>query len=206
MALKLNVPVKTTQLPAEAQKNLSVTVKADGVADLSQGRQVNMFPIPETLDVSVTSVAGTGAVDTVVYLFNQDVFQNVTNNGKGADSITYTYGDANIGKTYNQLIKTAGAGLGVKIYGFNIDFTDSEGNAAPSAITTAALKQVIADGNGGTIPINVKIQKAKRNTAQDRGLLTVIWETNFNALSQLAMLLPVGITCDISLFTTPDFQ
>lgn len=197
-------PVKTASLPVMSE---NITVKDEGVRDLTKGRSIDMFPIPETIDIEIESNNGVGAADTTVKIFNNTTFGDATtNNGAGAGSIVYTFGDSNSGKTYEQLFRTAQAGKGVKIFGFNFEATDSAGNALPSAITTAALKQLIADGSGGTIPINVKIQKAKRNTAQDRGLLTVKWETNFNALSQLQLLMPKNAIITINLFTTPDFE
>jgi hypothetical protein len=205
--LRLSTPTESS-VPAQTPRNVNVVVRDHsdpGVFDMTNGgKVVNIYPVPESVDVSVSSATGANAVATTVYLLNQDTYSNITNNTSGANSITYTYGDGNACKTYNKILATANAGQGMKIYGFNIDFTSiADGSAQPADIATSAVKLLVADGTGGMIPVPIRVQKAQRNTAQDRGLLTVKWEGYINALTQISLVVAVGHTATLSLFTQP---
>ncbi len=213
MGLILNQPAKMAPAPqaSAATANLTQAIQSaqmqnnQGIFDISGGKEVNIFPITESIDFSAASNNADGGAITKIYFFNNGIVPLVTTNGSGANSIVNTYGDGYNGVVYDRLFASATQGQGVKVYGFNIDFLAADGSQNPNALTTAQLSLQVQDGNGNMIPVPLKIERAKRNTQYIAGLLTVKWVGYINCLCQFSCNLPKGNTLSTSWFTTPNF-
>jgi len=194
-----------TTLPVPAKSTVDTVAAAinqqSGIQNLSNGVVYDIYTIPTSLIYTVTST--NAGVAKTVYAFNNDVLNAaVTTNDSAANSIVNTYGDGFLGRIYNQYLKTANGGRGIKMLGFTINATNfTSGVGAPSALITLALNLISANGQGSIIPIPFDLSEALRNTQYVSGMLTVKKEFYFNALSQLQMYLPINTSLTFTMFT-----
>ena len=174
-----------------------------GVYDISAGQVIAGVKIPTSLSVSVKSITGSGAVSKTINLFNNTLFgEVVTNNGSGANSIITTFGDANSGKTYAQLMAIANNGNGINIKGFTVKAkVNSTGAAAPEFFTTANLKVLLDTLKGDKIPFEIDLDEASRNTQFKSGELTLFCPIQLNALMQLVFEQGTDILTSWTFFT-----
>ncbi|MBA2610546.1 MAG: hypothetical protein H0U95_01150 [Bacteroidetes bacterium] len=109
--------------PRSVAQNIATDLNNNsGVMNLSNGKTIDLFPIPQTLSLTVTSTDAGAAVTN--YLFNTNSLSPaVTTNGGGANTIVNTYGDGYSGKGYEQLFRAANSGRGILIKGFTIKST-----------------------------------------------------------------------------------
>lgn len=172
-----------------------------GVNDLSNGKTINMFPIPTSLGFSSSSTDAGASVTQ--YIFNTASLNPlVTTNGGGASTITNTYLDGYSGKGYAQLAASAKNGAGVLIKGFTIKATTLAGVPDDSFFTTANLNVIAANlRNGGIVPVPCDLEMAVRNSQYKDGLLTIVFPFVLNALTQIQYLQPKNSITTWTFFT-----
>lgn len=192
------------QQAAQAVVNQATYQNNQGISNLSGGKVINIYPVPESINVAVISAAGDSAAGILVNLFNTNKFGNlVTNNGSGANSITYSYGDGTAtGLTYDQYWLTSNQAQGLPVFGFNIGYTVG-GTSSQQSISTANLSYNVFNGAAGIVPVPLQIGRANRNTQYIGGLLTVAWMAQVNALAQFKVFVPVNSELTFELFTSP---
>jgi len=172
-----------------------------GVMNLSNGKTIELFPIPPTLSFTATSTDAGGSVTN--YIFNNNsLTASTTNNGGGANTIVNTYGDGYSGKGYEQLFRAANAGRGILLKGITVKSTTLAGLLDSTFFTVANLKAIFADLQGaGVLPANINLDMAVRNTAFKDGILTVVFPFYLNALTQLSYLQPKNSAIYFTFFT-----
>lgn len=194
-----NAPIDTSivKLDQNALNNYMANQQAAAIANVIksnagvQNVSVNTIQgvkIPTSISVAVTSNPGAGAVTSVINLFNSSIFGNQTEtNGSGPGSITYNWGDGtHDGALYTELFRSQAGSNGLKIFGFNIKSLTNGGSLPyPSGFTTAELAVLLNDLKGRTIPFEVTIDEAERNTQYNQGLLTLEQPMMLNTLMQL---------------------
>lgn len=174
-----------------------------GVKDLSNGKVINMFPIPSNFNVTISSNNGGSAESKTMYLFNESFLNaSPTTNGSGANSIVTTYGDGFSGRVYEQYIKLANAVRGIRFNGFTVVATNyTSGAQIATPFTTMNLSLQICNGQGGRIPVQIDLNEAVRNTQYQVGTLTIVKPVYLNALSQFELTLPINTTLAFTFFT-----
>lgn len=191
--------------PAETsvQSLVSAISQAQGVVNIGGGQSIQGVKVPTSLTVSITSGEAIGAVPTTLNLFNDAVFSNqVTNNGSGANSITYNWGDNTTnGRLYTELCRLMNNGMGVGIKGFNIACTFANGTSNQQFFSTANVTTLLNTLRGNFIPREISVEDAVRNTAFNSGLLTVVQPMMLNTLMQLTLEIPVGNIVTLTVFT-----
>jgi len=185
------------------QSLVSAISQAQGVVNIGAGQSIQGVKVPTSLTVSITSGEGVNAVATTLNLFNDAVFGNqVTNNGSGANTITYNWGDnTSNGKYYTELCRLMNNGMGIGIRGFNIACTFLNGTSNQQFFSTANVTTLLNTLRGNFIPREVSVEDAVRNTAFNSGLLTVVQPIMLNTLMQLTLEIPVGNIVTLTMFT-----
>lgn len=188
---------------AEAMVLAAAAENANGVKDLSNGKVVNMFPIPSNFNVTISSNNGVSAEAKTMYLFNESFLNaSPTNNGSGAASIVTTYGDGFSGRVYEQYIKLANTTRGIRFNGFTVQATNyTSGAQVTTPFASMSLALQICNGQGGRLPVQIDLNEAIRNTQYQSGILTVTKPMYVNALSQFQLSLPINTTLAFTFFT-----
>lgn len=185
------------------QSLVSAISQAQGVVNIGAGQSIQGVKVPTSLTVSITSGEAANAVPTTLNLFNDAVFGNqVSNNGSGANTITYNWGDnTSNGKYYTELCRLMNNGMGIGIRGFNIACTFLNGTSNQQFFSTANVTTLLNTLRGNFIPREVSVEDAVRNTAFNSGLLTVVQPIMLNTLMQLTLEIPVGNIVTLTMFT-----
>lgn len=194
----LNTPVVNQALALANAMNSQA-----GTSDLSQGQILNTTPsIPSSLTLTISSNNGDGALTKTVNVFNNSFLtQALTDNGSGAASISYTWGDGFSGTVYEQMFKFNG-GQGILISGFTIISTNfTTGAQIATPFNTINMTLLAQNGNGASIPYNIKLAEALRNTQYQNGMLTPVVPFYINPLSQLQLSIPANTTIAFTFFT-----
>jgi hypothetical protein len=167
------VPLQNNPLLPTSQIAQAFSANNQGVYTNSN-QVIELFPLPDTFVWQVSYPSTGTAANIVAYGFNEDVY-NATPTTNGSATITDFYGDGFNGKNYNQLIRTAANGRGIKFDGFNIQFNNiTSSNSDPAALVGANLAILAYNGTGGnSIPVNINLGRAARNTQYVSGLLTI---------------------------------
>ncbi len=166
-----------------------------GVIDISQGKLIADTPKPTSLNVTVASASGSGADTKTIQLFNNDFYTGlVTDNGSGADSIGYTWGDKFDGKAYQQLfsnnICNLGNGksvMGIGIRGFTLQVTvNSTGASTAAYFNTMDMNIEMINMMGRKSPFTADLIEAIRNSQYIAGTLTVKFPYVMNGFMQVS--------------------
>lgn len=166
----------------------------------------NVFALPNSITVSLSSAAGVGAVATRVYLFNQDKLSNITDNGSGANSITYTYQDGFGGNVVSELLAMARAGVGAVCYGVAIRanvIATGAGSSAALATTNPAFYNYNALGGRTDTNFNITAEQTRGDFDTSISLFRCI--ANVPRFSQFSLIATEGITYTCTFYFTPDF-
>ena len=176
-------------------------VNNNGVVNLSKGIVYDIYTIPTSFSVTISSTnAGTAKT---VYAFNTDVLNAaVTDNGGGAGTIVTTYGDGFSGRVYNRLTEGGNAAHGVRMKGLITQVTNyTSGAQTATAYNTLQMQLLCANGEGGTTPVPINPGEAVRNVSNQVGILTVVKEFYLNGLNQLSFSLPINTIIALTLIT-----
>lgn len=186
----------------QAQQLANAINSQAGTSNLSSGSVIDQRPIPSSLSVTIASNNGGGAAATTTNIFNNSFLTAAaTTNGSGAASIVNTFGDGFSGVVYEQLFKFNG-GRGILITGFTLIATlSSTGVQISTPFNTMNLTLNVQNGNGNSIPNNIKMAEAVRNTQFQNGILTPVVPFMLNPLCQLQMSVPVNTTFAFTFFT-----
>lgn len=192
--------------------NLPVSQIAAAFSANNQGVYVNsnqvieLFPLPDTFVWQISNPAGGSAATVVCYGFNEDTY-NATpaENGVGFPIVDF-YGDGFEGRSYNKLIASSKSARGVKFDGFNIQFNNiATGNSDSAALTTANFAILAYNGTGGnSIPVNINLGRAARNTQYVSGLLTISQDMWLNCTNQIQVTVPRGDEMSLTLMVSAD--
>jgi hypothetical protein len=215
MAL-LGVTPKSASLPAGAQANAMAVFantlgtaitnankqNTQGIFDLRNG-VVNDMPLPPAVKFTSASNNAADAETVTQYIFNNNSFTAlVTDNGSGASSITNAYSDGFSGKWNEQAMRSYAGGQGLRVYGFNVQYTIA-GVANPSALVGANMAWTVYNGYNKSIPYDLDFSQALRNTQYNAGLLTFQWDAFLSSVGQFQIEVPANNTLTLSWFTAP---
>jgi hypothetical protein len=158
-----------------------------GIVDVSNGKIVNYTPKPTSLSVTVESDNEAGAATAEINIFNNNRYVALdTDNGSGAGSIDYTWGDNNSGKTYENLFSSLNGGQGIGIRGFTLQVTTrSTNDTNGSLFNTMNMNIMAVNGQGKLMPFNTDLAEAIRNSQYVAGTLTVKFPFVMNAFMQI---------------------
>lgn len=104
--------------PVDLLRNGTVADRA-----IQAGENISLTPVVRSTTVTITSTGAAGAGQTTVYLWNNSYLQTVTDNGGGANTISYNWEDGFTGELTSQNIKFANGGKGQTLYGGYITCT-----------------------------------------------------------------------------------
>ena len=164
-----------------------------GVIDISNGQIISDKPKPKSLNVTVNSIVADGDEDATIYLFNNTALTPLdTNNGGGANTLTYNFRDGYSGRGYERLLgsnMTGFAGkpeIGIGIRGFTIQVTTISTGASNGSYWNAMDMNIeMANLRGRSMPFAADLTDAIRNTAFIAGTLTVIFPFVMNPFMQI---------------------
>lgn len=167
----------------------------------------NNFPLPNVVTVKITSAVGAGAAATRVYIFNQDILKNVTNNGSGAASIAYTYLDNFAGNNISQLMALSRAGIGAIIYGFTLRMNVTAGGAG-DATGLGVCNPYFATNNayGNELPLNANMTANQTRGDFDTSIEGNDIRQNMGRFVQFSFIIPVGDSVIFTGYLTPDYK
>jgi hypothetical protein len=199
-------PIYMNQQYTKASANIVLPQMNHVLPDPSQVASANVYSLPDTVTIQVASAAGAGAVATRVYVTQQDVLNNITDNGSGGGSLTYTYQDGFGGRVVSRLLGNARAGMGAICYGFYIRF-DVTGGAGDAA-GLAAANPYFASYNsfGNFTPLNASFATNNTRKDFDTSLTVIQCVQNMSFLTQLSFVIPVGDTATVMLYLTNNFS
>ncbi len=167
------------------QMNLPVTCIEDLIA-------INNYPVAKSFTVGVTSLVGSSATTKEVFIFNetnQALDNAVTDNGSGANSITYTYPDGFNGRSISRLLSNGRAGMGLVCVGVALRILINN-TAAPISLAQAQGKFITR--KMFTNPIVLDFDMATRQFRPDQDLslevVPVLW--NIGPTTQFSFQLP----------------
>lgn len=165
----------------------------------------NVYPLPQSITITVQSNAGAGALNTRCYLLNPDLANNPTNNGSGADSIVTTYQDGFAGKIVSNLLKFARAGMGAICYGVAVRMTTNAGvgNAAGLNASNPVFYTYNALGSSVALPMNVSSNQQRSDFDTSIEVLPCV--INIGAFVQFSLIVPVSNTATITMYFTKNF-
>ncbi|MES2134492.1 MAG: hypothetical protein V4506_19250 [Bacteroidota bacterium] len=188
----------------QAAKDLALAMSQyNGVMNTGDGRLINFLPKPTSFTVTVTSVEGANDEDATINVFNNNSLTALdTDNGSGANSITYSWGDGLTGKGYEQLIRAANNGSGVLFTGFTLQVTvNSSGAQTAAYFNTMQLAMIVHNCMGKTVPFSVDMSEAVRNTQQQVGILTLMKPQFLSVLGQFQYIQPPNTKFAWTFFT-----
>lgn len=167
----------------------------------------NTFPLPPSTTTRVVSNAGAGAVATRVYVFNNDVANNITNNGSGVASITYVYQDGFTGTVTSQLFGLTRAGVGAICYGMAVRINiTATGAGNPAALATMSPGFFQYNAYGFPIPLNINPTADQTRDDFDTSIEVMPVVVNFSRFTQASIIAEVANTHTITLYFTPNFK
>lgn len=170
------------------------SVEVVNVDDLNA---INTFPVSRSFTVQVVSAGAAGAVDTTIFLLNETsagLNNAVTNNGSGANSISYTYPDGFGGRAISKLLSSGRLSMGLVCVAVSMRFT---GTGLTSANALAAANAVfITNGFFSSSPQTNPFDMATRQFRPDQDTtieaMPCLW--NILATTQLRFLMPGDAT------------
>lgn len=186
--------------------NIIIPGSAAGFANPAEMFSGNVFNLPTSAMVQVASATGASAARKTVYLLQQDTLNNVTDNGSGAASITYTYQDTFSGKVLSALVSQARAGVGAICYGVSIRMNVTSGGAGdPANLALTNPMFVTYDSKGKESPLS--LDAAADQTRKDNDTSIGVWRCvqNLSKITQFSFSMPVGDTATVVFYMTPDF-
>lgn len=179
-------------------------------ADVTKGNQaVALTPVVRSTKCSVTSTAGGGAVETTIYLWNND-YQNVTDNGSGANSITYNYEDGFAGVLTSRRIYQANMGQGQVLYGGYIECF-AAGVADPTGLSNAEPAVINYVGRGSlAVPTVIEVDDNFSRADNSTGIGVFTCEQPFDIGTQFQLNIngAAGTTyvINVKLYFYPNFK
>ena len=165
----------------------------------------NVYPMPDSIAIQASSNNGEGAANTQIWLLNQDILSNITNNSSGAGSITYTYQDAFEGKVTNELISRARGGVGAVCYGFSLRIvTGGSGSASNLAITNPVFLTYNAFGRSVANDTNIVSDQTRSDYDSSIGVFRTT--QNITRFTQMGIVLAPNSVATVTLYFTPNFK
>lgn len=192
------IAAETTSIIVNTNQALQNAMAAanGSVVDVSTAENINLRPVPDSMEISVTSAKNAEATTKTISLFNEDfldatpTFNNKAGTGGGA--IAVTYGDGRAGKKYDKMIGHAFGGNGLKIISITA-VAKSEGVLDESFFANCKMKVVTETAeDGDVVATPIKWQKAISNAPNKDGIYKVLTNFTLNYLSQLKFQLPAS--------------
>ncbi len=162
------------------------------------------LPDQNSFNVKVVSDLGVGAADTRVYLFNQDLLNNIDNNGSGAGSIRYTYLDNFDGKLQSELLGLARGGKGALFRAVALNIVTTATNVAdPVSLMNSNPKFQAYNFFGDYIPLNFGITEGQGRKDFYQGIEVIECMINMLRNTQYSFIVTPGTTATITFYTKP---
>lgn len=162
--------------------NNSHLISANNVADV------------RSFTYQINSAPGAGAASIRIFTLQNSELPTVTDNGSGANSITYAWQDANGGKTISRIIRYGRAGVGVICFGgtIRVDQTPAGASSVGYAPGVAALAPYFATYNefGLAQPLTLNAAADQTRKDQDTSIFVFSCVQNLSDVTQLSMVIP----------------
>lgn len=149
--------------------------------------KVSLTPVIRSTKVTITSAPGAGAVETTVYLYNNDYLQSVDDNGSGASSITYNYEDGFAGTLTSRKIQMANNAQGQVLYGGYIECY-AAGVADPTGLSNSEPQILQYTGRGtSAVPTIIEVDDNFSRSDFSTGIGVFTCEQPFNESTQIQL-------------------
>ena len=165
-------------------------------------KAANVYPLPDSISISINSPAGGGAVPTRIYLLNQSYLLNEINNGSGTD-ITYIFSDGFTGRVLSSLIDQARAGVGAICFGVAIRLIETAtGNADATGLENCApfFQYNDCQNNFFSKPLNVEGSYSRKD--KDLSIVVIPCKSNINSVCQFSFIIPPGDDATVTFYFT----
>lgn len=170
-----------------------------------QVMQANGYPLPKSITLQVSSAAGAGATATTVFLLNQNLLNNITDNGSGAGSITYVSNDGFSGNLVSEILAGARANMGAVCYGLAVRMNVIAGGAGDPAGLAAANPVWLANNAfGRSTPLDFNSTDNQTRMDQDDSIQIWTCVQNVGRFVQLGLTVPVADTATVTLYFDPN--
>jgi len=205
------MPMGETRPMSQAQAP-QITIKVPGISSQLHTQEdfdsANLYLLPANFTVTAVSNVGAGAAATRVYLLQQDYLNNITTNGSGASSITYSYTDGFSGRNISRAVANARAGVGAISYGTQLTFNNTATGAADVANLNSANAYFAtfdpSTGQPSTNKVNTSGDQSRSDT--NFGLSVTRDIQNLSCETQLSFVLNVGVTATATFYLTETFR
>lgn len=195
------------QAPPTRKSGISIPQMTHSFDDPQMHQSANTFPLPTSFSVGVASAVGAGALPTEVFLLNNDRLNNITNNGSGAGSVTYTFQDGFQGNVVSDLLAFSRAGVGAIIYGvaIRLDVLATPGTGDPFGLGLTNPAFLTFGAFGRSVPLDYNVNENQTRMDFDNSIEVVSVVINFTRFSQFAFTIPIGDTATVTMYTTPNW-
>ena len=188
-----------------APANIAIPQFNHFFTDPTDHKNANTSMLEDAYTIQVVSAKGAGTIAaTKTFLLNRDLngLNNITNNGSGAASITYTEQDGStLGGIGSAIIALSRAGVGGVCYGLEVRST--VGSASLSSLN---LTWVTFDFFGNPVPRSFNTAKNTTRKDFDTTVIIIPMVQNITRTTQLQFTTPlVADTLTFTFFFTPNF-
>lgn len=194
----------TMQAVAQTVPAMS-TPNQHGAFDISEGKVIELWPMPKSTKVSIKNANETASRDVTAYIFNEGVLKNTKldnvygNGAVDADKPVITYNDGFGGKLINQILAGLNGGRGLMCKELTIIGKDATQAQSDEAILSLdAAVQSYNAVRGTVAPINLDLGTAIRNNAFKNGMIHVKTAFWVNSLTQFSLSVPKGYEYELN--------
>jgi len=206
-----SAPMESAEM-RPSPKTQQMSIKIPQVSALLHTQEdfdsANLYLLPANFTATAVSNVGAGAVATRIYLLQQDFLNNITTNGSGANSITYSYTDGFSGRNISRAVANARAGVGAITYGTQLTFNNTATGAADVANLNSANAYYAtfdpSTGQPSTNKVNTSGDQSRSDT--NFGLSVTRDIQNLSCETQLSFVLNVGVTATATFYLTETFR
>lgn len=204
-----------TQNPADVKGNVMIPGSNVNLPTPAEFFSANTNVIPSSFSVGVTSASGTSAAATRVYILNETAAglnNQVTNNGSGASSITYSYTDGFGGRVISRALGQSRMGIGEVCKGVAIRVNNaSTGAGLPTSLANTNPYFAVFNFFNTPIALNVNVNAMQKRTDQDTSIEVVRITQNLTAFTQFTFVADAsgtsyGTTTTVTFYLTDNFS
>lgn len=203
------LPLAAQGIGMPAPNNIMIPQKGHEFDSLQEVAGVNIYPLPPNVTVQVAATALGGSAAIRVFILNQfgTPFNNITNNGGGAGTVTYAYSDGFSGSVTDKVLGNARQGMGAICYGVAMRMVVTATKAGdPTSLNASNPRFDIYNPYGSTIPTNFNVTSDQTRGDFDNSVEVMPCLQNIPAFCQFSFIQPTGGTTTVVFNLTNNFR